>query len=146
MEATKPEVVMIVSGSRHWTDKAYVFGILDSLRQLWGVTHVVQGGAKGVDKIADDWAEARGIPSTTIPADWSQGKKAGHLRNGQMLKLFPKAKCVAFPIGESKGTRNFIKQARDLERSVKTFEGTEGVHDFVPKRWGQQPGEKAKGL
>lgn len=131
MEATKPEVVMIVSGSRHWTNKAYIFGILDSLRQLWGVTHVVQGGARGVDKIADQWAEARGIPSTTIPADWvGDGKKsAGPIRNAKMLKLFPEAKCVAFPIGESKGTRNFIKQARDLKRSVKTFEGMVGVHD-----------------
>jgi hypothetical protein len=46
------------------------------------------------------------------PADWSQGRKAGPLRNRAMVALGADI-CLAFPKGESRGTRGCARMARE---------------------------------
>lgn len=72
----------------------------------------MQGGAKGVDTFAREWAVTYpAIKRWVAKADWDRyGKSAGPIRNKRMLDWGPDL-VVAFPGG--KGTANMIKQAED---------------------------------
>lgn len=61
------------------------------------ITHVIEGGAQGVDRAAQDYAKARGIPYTTVKANWEfYGKGAGPWRNMHMAQLQEPDACIAF--------------------------------------------------
>ena len=101
---------VLVTGSRDWTFPEVIHGVLDYLP----VTHIVHGYARGADRIARDWAFARGIPASGHPADWAHdGLAAGPRRNQRMLDLHPDIDLVlAFPLDWSIGTRDMIRRAR----------------------------------
>jgi hypothetical protein len=100
---------VLVCGGRDYQDYEYFCAVMDKLHEKHGVTEIVQGGANGADKMAACWAKAKGIPMTEVKADWNQyGKAAGHIRNGEMLKLNPEM-VIAFPGG--RGTANMFQQA-----------------------------------
>ena len=72
------------------------------------VTMIIQGGANGADRLAKEWAKARGIHHAEVEALWDIfSKPAGSKRNAAMLILRP-AYCVAFPGGT--GTNDMVKQ------------------------------------
>lgn len=49
-------------------------------------THIVSGGARGVDTLARFYAETNGIEFTEYLADWDKyGKRAGFMRNCVMV-------------------------------------------------------------
>jgi hypothetical protein len=54
-------------------------------------TKLVEGEAKGADRMARDWADMVGIPVARYPitpAEWSElGNAAGPIRNQRMLEL-----------------------------------------------------------
>jgi hypothetical protein len=61
---------------------------------------VIAGGAKGVDSVAIDWAVENWLGFKEYPADWTRyGKRAGYIRNKQMLDEGHPDICVAFPGG-----------------------------------------------
>lgn len=102
-------VRLIVCGGREFSDGAFVYRILDYIHSTRVIAEIIQGGAKGADALAKAWAHARGIPCTEVPADWDRhGKRAGPLRNRQMLELRPDG-VVAFDGG--RGTADMIRQA-----------------------------------
>ena len=47
---------------------------------------IIHGAARGADTLAGDWAGARGLTVTPVPADWNRygAKRAGFLRNTEM--------------------------------------------------------------
>lgn len=103
---------ILVCGGRDFTNRDFVFSTLDAFRLVYPtISIVIEGGARGADALAKEWAIHRGLSLTTYKADWGQhGKAAGHIRNKQML-VEGKPDCVvAFPGGA--GTRNMIGQAR----------------------------------
>lgn len=66
---------------------------------------VIVGCARGVDAQARAWAKARGLPFDVHRADWSLGRRAGHVRNGAMVAAArPGDWLLAFPDVESRGT------------------------------------------
>lgn len=76
------------------------------------IDQLAQGFAKrGADKVARRWARINlgHENSFDYPADWSQGKKAGPLRNQFMLDHFGPWKVIAFPGGS--GTENCCIEA-----------------------------------
>jgi len=76
----------------------------------WPITEVVSGGAKGVDRLGELWAQKRNIPITRFPAEWNKyGKRAGYIRNKEMA-LYADA-LLAIWDGESKGTKHMIDSA-----------------------------------
>ena len=102
---------LLVSGSRTITDRAKVFQALDFMisDMLNGedVT-IIEGGAKGVDTLAREFAIERKIPYEEHPADWDKnGRAAGYIRNVEMVK----EAYVALIIwdGKSKGTAHAMK-------------------------------------
>ena len=69
-----------------------------------------QGGAKGADELARDWARIRNVWLITYPADWDRhGKAAGPIRNEHMLREFEPDLVVAFPGG--RGTQHMVSIA-----------------------------------
>ena len=73
---------LLVFGSREWTNKQ----IIEQHIKDYNPNVVIQGGAKGADLIAKEIAVQNKIECIEFPADWkNQGKKAGYLRNKEML-------------------------------------------------------------
>lgn len=75
------------------------------------VTTIIHGAAPGADSLADRWAVENGVPVERYPADWKKyGKRAGYIRNVQMLKEGKPDMVLAFPGG--KGTAMMIMLAK----------------------------------
>jgi hypothetical protein len=108
-------MIVVVSGSRDWEDK-------ESIRRFL-LKHnpdlVIQGGTRGVDRLAKEVCEEEGITCETVKADWRRyGGAAGFIRNSWMLDRNPDL-VLAFWDGASPGTKNMIdlthKRGIDLE-------------------------------
>lgn len=105
---------VLVCGSRNWHDRREIYATLDRLAKDWGPDVVViEGDAKGVDRMAGYWARKHRFENVKFPvtdADWkAHGKGAGPKRNARMLAEGRPDLVVAFPGGS--GTRNMIDQA-----------------------------------
>lgn len=109
---------LLVCGGRDYADRTKVFRTLDLLKKAWGMDRepdqrliVIQGGARGADLLAKEWAKARGVPCLEVKADWDKhGKQAGILRNIEMMDKYQPGLVVAFPGGT--GTKHMIGYAR----------------------------------
>lgn len=106
----------LICGSRHWGDYNTLADQVDAV----GVPDIViHGGAPGADARAAEYALELGCNVICMPAQWEEhGRKAGPLRNNEMLKVLRAlGNCgyniavLAFPLGASYGTRNMMKQA-----------------------------------
>lgn len=101
---------VLVCGSRNFTDKEKMERVLDEYR----ITTILQGDARGADRLSADYGRARAIPVESFPADWNSfGKGAGPIRNGQMLTIGQPDLVIAFWDGQSRGTKNMIDQATE---------------------------------
>ena len=102
---------VIVCGGRNYSDKAFLYSFMDVGLTIKGL-HIIVGGAPGADSLAEQWARDRGVPFTTVKADWSKyGKAAGPLRNRRMLEMLGYGdRVIAFPGGN--GTANIVKIAK----------------------------------
>lgn len=102
---------ILVCGGRDFEDQAMVFAVLDAHLATKGRIHIIQGGAKGADFHAKQWALSRKMPITTFPADWDKhGKAAGPIRNSLMLEESKPDMFVAFPGGA--GTADMISKCQ----------------------------------
>lgn len=102
-------------------ERAIVFQTLDGIASGHPI-HIIQGGAEGADGVAREWAQSKCYPVTTFYANWTlHGKKAGPIRNREMVRESDPHLGVAFPGGA--GTRNCIVCLEDA--GVK-------VHHVVP--------------
>lgn len=102
-----------VTGSRDATDAEFVYTVMDTIKAEYQVTHVVEGGADGVDSLVSEWCKDRRVTRSTYWADWDKYKKyGGPERNGRMLKDAKPLILFAFPGG--KGTANCVNQALEM--------------------------------
>ncbi len=85
-----------------------------------GVT-IVSGGARGVDTLAEQFAELYGCKKLVFPANWEKyGKSAGYLRNSEIIQNSDVV--FAFQKNKSKGTQHSIDIARKLNKELYVFE------------------------
>lgn len=100
---------VLVCGSRHFNDKELMEGVLNR----WKISTIIEGEARGADTLARKYGESHGIDVERYPALWElHGKRAGPIRNSQMLKEGQPDLVIAFRGPNSKGTQNMIDQAR----------------------------------
>lgn len=100
----------IIAGMRDFTDYEYFRAYMKLLSPFLEITEVVSGHAKGVDSMAEYWAQSNKIPLKIFPAEWDRlGKRAGHERNHKMAQYA--GGLIAFWNGYSRGTKDMIKQA-----------------------------------
>lgn len=106
---------LLVCGSRDFLSKHSLLRIL-----LPVITHpdlvklnvkerlsIIEGGARGADRIAREVAVQLGLPYKTFNADWdTHGKAAGYIRNADMVSVSDAT--IALWDGVSKGTKHSI--------------------------------------
>jgi len=104
-------MIVVVAGSRSVTDGRVVAAAVTA--SGFNVTEVVSGTCHGVDRLAERWAAARGIPVARFPADWRLGRRAGVLRSTAMLRYAAAqgGALIAIWDGVSRGTRHTIDLA-----------------------------------
>ncbi len=102
-------MIVVITGGRDYNDGAAIYAALDSLHTVHPITCLYQGGASGADRWSKAWAIERGVPFREFLADWDNlGKKAGFMRNYEMLAFNPRPTyCVSFPGGA--GTAHMTK-------------------------------------
>lgn len=107
----KPERI-IVCGGRDFTDEAFVFMTLTELRQYFANRFaIIQGEAKGADRLAKKWAISEGICCIGVSAPWDMfGLSAGGIRNEWMNYFCLPQLVIAFPGG--KGTASMVRIAK----------------------------------
>lgn len=98
-------------GGRDYDNRLQALDVLDAWVARYGVPElVISGGAVGADTWAAWWARQRGYPLKVFPADWARwGKRAGRIRNQQMLGEGKPSHLVAFPGGV--GTQDMVGRA-----------------------------------
>lgn len=100
---------VLVCGGRSYGKRLTMYAELDKL--LADIEVLIHGAAPGADTVADQWAESRGVPRQPFPAKWKElGKRAGPVRNAQMLADGKPDVVIAFPGGD--GTDDMVKKAR----------------------------------
>lgn len=78
-----------------------------------GFAEIINGDARGADRLSSVWAESNNIPIRKFPADWDlHGKRAGPIRNSQMLREGTPDLVIAFLFPNSRGTRHMIDIAQ----------------------------------
>jgi len=107
---------ILVCGSRDWSRADVVFGELDR----WASHHsdaaitIIEGEARGADRMGRRWAEDRGWPVLPFPADWDlPGRAAGPIRNQRMLVEGDPHLVLAFTVdlAASAGTADMVRRA-----------------------------------
>ena len=126
-ESVKPPIKhskrIAVVGSRQFKSLNLIYQWLDYANEKWGNNIViVSGGAKGVDKEAEKWAINKKINRDIDIPNWgTEGKKAGILRNQEIVKNADF--ILAFLDGESSGTEYTLNFAKKLnKRCIIVFE------------------------
>lgn len=107
---------ILVCGGRLWGNRTLTFGVLDGYLSQFHKRGkpivIVQGGARGADALAKEWAVANDIPYEEFLPEWNKfGRAAGPIRNKAMLDSGIDI-VVAFPGG--RGTADTIRQATKM--------------------------------
>ena len=113
---------VLICGNRSWEDKKVIHRELVALK---GVTCVIEGEARGADKLACEVAEELGIEVEKYPANWPKyGRAAGPIRNKQMLDEGKPDLVLAFfdsLLSGSNGTKSMVKLAEEAGIEVRVF-------------------------
>jgi hypothetical protein len=113
---------VLVCGSPAYIDRAELHAELDRLHAEYMFTAIIAGSG-GVDALALEWAQARGIATQAFRAEWGAfGRlgRAGPLRNARILAEGRPDIVVAFPGGRD--IANMVQQAKAAEIWVVTVD------------------------
>lgn len=112
---------VIIAGSRNFNDKELLYEkVNEILSTIDDEFEIVSGHCRGADMLGELYAVDHHINYITFPAFWDiYGKSAGYIRNYKMAKYAGEnGILIAFPVGESKGTRMMIKIAKQIRMKV----------------------------
>ena len=103
---------VLICGGREYNDSQRLATVMKEIKPYLDQSFcIIQGGARGADRLANMWAFYEGCAVIEMRANWDfYDKAAGHIRNGWMLEFGLPDLVVAFPGGF--GTRDMIRQAR----------------------------------
>lgn len=115
-------MIVLVCGGREWSDRTPIeFMLRGFYDQYPDSLTVIEGGARGADRIAGQWAARYrqiGVGWVRFDAHWQgHGKRAGAIRNQEMLEYGPDV-VVAFKdefdhsLGRG-GTEDMVKRAKE---------------------------------
>lgn len=111
---------ILVTGGRDYEDYDGFCRVMDRFAPTnqgvfnRNLTHVIHGGAKGADAMADRWARDNGVQPVRVDALWDiHGRAAGPIRNKAMLDLLDRKDdvVIAFPGGAGTASMVAIAQA-----------------------------------
>lgn len=101
---------VLVCGGRDFVMTDHYAKIFHDIVGREKATVIIHGGARGADAEAGKLAWGRGLQVEVFHPDWSQGRKAGPLRNQRMLDEGKPDLVIAFP--GQRGTADMVSRAR----------------------------------
>jgi hypothetical protein len=111
-------VKVLVCGSRTYDDWHQMYSV------LWGLKSylirpqpeltIIEGGARGADTLAGNWADQLpDVEHIRVPARWDElGKRAGFVRNIEMLDMKPDLVIAFFDQKPTGGTMHTVQHAK----------------------------------
>jgi len=114
-----------IVGSRNFYDyqsfKLAIFKILDEWKiKLEDISCIVSGGARGTDKMAEDFADEFSLKKEIYPVtkeDYQRyGKKAPLIRNASIVSS--STHLIAFPSRTGSGTQHSISLAQKIPKKI----------------------------
>lgn len=115
---------VLVCGGRDYADNNALRKQLDLQHAAKPISVLIEGGARGADRLAAEWAEDWGVPVMRFPAPWRvAGKAAGPWRNDAMLRFGAPLLVIAFPGG--RGTADMVNKAK--RRGIDVIEVSQGA-------------------
>lgn len=113
---------VLVCGSRDWADAAGLHLALDMAHREIRFGVVIHGDCRGADRIAQGWAQARGIPDEAYPVAWHLlGKAAGPLRNQRMVDEGRPTYAIAVHDAFARGTGTWDAMSRTINVTVRAW-------------------------
>lgn len=100
--------IVLVAGGRAFTDA----DLVDRALTAADPGMLIEGGARGADRLCREWAQAHGVQVLTMDALWDHyGRRAGMVRDAAMVEVARRlsAVLVAFPGGD--GTADCVRRA-----------------------------------
>ena len=109
---------VLVCGGRDYFNSGHLNNVLNLFVETVGpISLLINGGARGADTLAYQWATDKGINTATYKADWTKHKKAaGPIRNQFMLEDSDPDLVIAFKGGN--GTKHMIDISRKAGKTV----------------------------
>lgn len=108
---------LAIIGSRIFDDYEYLKSSILEYFDISELTTIVSGGAKGADSLGEVFANEFNLQKEIYYPDWKKyGKAAGFIRNQDIIKNCDV--CIAFPVGEAKGTYHSIKLCEKYNKKV----------------------------
>jgi len=123
-ERLKPKLEQYKRIHKVLHDLVYIHSKQRSDTDNWLPTDItiIEGGARGVDSAAADFAHVNFCQHRMFPAAWDlYGKAAGTIRNQQMLDEGKPDLVVAFPSKNSKGTWHMVRIAKKAGVPVEIY-------------------------
>ena len=111
---------LILAGGRDYNDWVFFKAKVSNLISNYSLDNIeiISGCASGADSLAIRYAKEHNISLVEFPADWkNNGRAAGPIRNKNMSD-YGNA-LIAFWDGNSRGTKNMIKVAKDNNLAVR---------------------------
>jgi hypothetical protein len=105
-------------------ERAAAFAAFERVRLERGIALVVHGACggerlRGADGLAHAWALQRGLPVLAVPARWDlHGKRAGPIRNREMLDFHGLRPDVVVALPGGRGTRDMCHAAEQAGTPV----------------------------
>lgn len=110
---------ILVCGGRDFDSVHLLHKTLDHFLKEYNFDTLIEGDARGADRMAGRWAIENNVECKVYPAKWQKyGNRAGPIRNLQMLDEGKPDLVIAFPGGE--GTAHMVKIARG--RGIRVLE------------------------
>jgi YspA, cpYpsA-related SLOG family len=132
---------LLVCGSRTWTDAALLAEAVEQTVAEHGQDRagvmLIEGDARGADRLAGALARARGWGLEVYPADWQRhGRAAGARRNARMLRRGRPERVIACTddLAASRGTADMIRRAHAAGLPVLVVS-----HPPTPQEGGEAP-------
>ncbi len=117
---------ILISGSRYYSNYKKILSFLKKMKKKYKNLVVIEGGARGADKLAQKACKQAGIKFKEYNANWEKyGKKAGPIRNQKMLDDNKDIELLAVfheNLDKSKGTRDMIKRAKKAKIKIIKFD------------------------
>ena len=89
-------------------------------------TEIVSGGARGVDTLAQEYAQKNGIPLTVFKPDYEKyGRAAPIVRNKLIVNHTDQV--LAFWDGHSKGTLSVIQYCEKLDKTCRVIQIAQSI-------------------
>lgn len=109
---------LVIAGSRHLNIPWEMVAFLVEQKPVGLITEVVSGGARGIDKAGEEYAEeALGLKPKMFLAKWKEnGLGAGPIRNTEMAN-YADALFLIWD-GQSPGSANMKQQMEALNKPI----------------------------